>query len=99
MNERLQFRVLYREFLFRMVDLELLSAEARGDMSKLFGQFASLLIFVSLGLTIIGVGAGRPMRAAATSSLLLEFRTFSDRNHDVGGWPVRRTQLGLYISR
>ncbi len=44
-----QFRVLYRQFLFRMIDLELLSADAKGDMSKLFGQFAALLIFVSIG--------------------------------------------------
>jgi hypothetical protein len=36
-----QFRVLYREFLFRMVDLELISG--RGDMSKLLGQFGALL--------------------------------------------------------
>jgi hypothetical protein len=50
MNERLQFRVLYRQFLFRMVDLELLSTQARGDMSKLFGQVASLLIWFSIGL-------------------------------------------------
>src|ERR1700736_5900868 len=42
---KLQFRVLYREFLFRMVDLELLSAQ--GDMSKLLGQFAGLLVFIS----------------------------------------------------
>jgi hypothetical protein len=42
---KLQFRVLYREFLFRMVDLELLSAQ--GDISKLLGQFAGLLIFIS----------------------------------------------------
>ena len=35
---KLQFRVLYREFLFRMVDLELLSADALGDSSKLLGQ-------------------------------------------------------------
>lgn len=41
-----QFRVLYREFLFRMVDLELLSAQ--GDMAKLLGQFASILLFVSV---------------------------------------------------
>ena len=40
-----QFRVLYRQFLFRMVDIELLSADAKGDMGKLFGQFAALLIF------------------------------------------------------
>jgi hypothetical protein len=43
-----QFRVLYREFLFRMVDLELLSAHAQGDIDKLLGQFASLLIIVSI---------------------------------------------------
>ena len=41
---KLQFRVLYREFLFRMVDLELLSADALGDSNKLLGQFAALLI-------------------------------------------------------
>jgi hypothetical protein len=29
--EKLQFRVLYRQFLFHMVDLELLSADALGD--------------------------------------------------------------------
>jgi hypothetical protein len=29
---KLQFRVLYRQFLFRMVDLELLSAAAQGDI-------------------------------------------------------------------
>jgi hypothetical protein len=55
MNDRLQFRVLYREFLFRMVDLELLSAQPRGDMSKLFGQFAALLISVSVILAIGGL--------------------------------------------
>ena len=46
----MQFRVLYREFLFRMVDLEVLSAHALGDSSKLLGQFAALLIFVELGV-------------------------------------------------
>jgi CubicO group peptidase (beta-lactamase class C family) len=46
--EKLQFRVLYRQFLFRMVDLELLSADALGDSNKLLGQFAALLIFVSI---------------------------------------------------
>jgi CubicO group peptidase (beta-lactamase class C family) len=46
--EMLQFRVLYRQFLFRMVDLELLSADALGDSNKLLGQFAALLIFVSV---------------------------------------------------
>ena len=55
---KLQFRVLYREFLFRMVDLELLSAHALGDSHKLLGQFASLLIFFSLFLTVPALGFG-----------------------------------------
>jgi len=49
---KLQFRVLYREFLFRMVDLELLSADALGDSNKLLGQFAALLIFLSVVLSL-----------------------------------------------
>ncbi len=53
-----QFRILYRQFLFRMVDLELLSADARGDMGKLFGQFAALLVFISLALTLLAGMAG-----------------------------------------
>src|SRR5262245_25888657 len=44
--KRLQFRILYREFLFRIVDLELLAPQ--GDMSKLLGQFAALLVITSL---------------------------------------------------
>jgi CubicO group peptidase (beta-lactamase class C family) len=53
-----QFRILYRQFLFRMVDIELLSADAKGDMGKLFGQFAALLIFLSIGLSAGAVVAG-----------------------------------------
>ena len=56
--KRAQFRILYRQFLFRMVDFELLSPDARGDLSKLAGQFAALLIFLSLGLAMVGSGAG-----------------------------------------
>src|SRR5580704_8342405 len=55
---KLQFRVLYREFLFRMVDLELLSAHALGDSNKLLGRFASLLIFVSILLALPAMGFG-----------------------------------------
>jgi CubicO group peptidase (beta-lactamase class C family) len=55
---RIQFRILYRQFLFRMVDVDLLSADAKGDLSKLFGQFASLLIFLSLGLAMLGLAIG-----------------------------------------
>ena len=48
--KNLQFRVLYREFLFRIVDLELLSARAEGDSRTLLGQFASLLVFFGVVL-------------------------------------------------
>jgi CubicO group peptidase (beta-lactamase class C family) len=51
-----QFRILYKQFLFRMVDLELLSADARGDTSKLLGQFAALLVTLSMVLCVIGLG-------------------------------------------
>ena len=53
--KKLQFRILYREFLLRIVDLELLSKHAEGDSRTLLGQFVSLLIFCSL---ILAVGAG-----------------------------------------
>jgi hypothetical protein len=53
--ERLQFRVLYREFLFRMVDLEVLSADALGDANKLLGQLAALLTLFSVGLGLGGL--------------------------------------------
>jgi CubicO group peptidase (beta-lactamase class C family) len=45
---RRQFRVLHREFLFRVIDRELLSSHAQGDSSKLLLQFVSLLIFIGL---------------------------------------------------
>lgn len=47
-NAKQQYRVLYRQFLFRVVDLEVLSARALGDSNKLLGQFAALLIVISL---------------------------------------------------
>jgi CubicO group peptidase (beta-lactamase class C family) len=37
-----QFRILYREFLFRIIDLELLAPQ--GEISKLLGQFAAVLV-------------------------------------------------------
>lgn len=68
---KLQFRVLYRQFLFRAVDLELLSGSAQGDISKLLGQFASLLVFFSflIALSAMGLGANNmppPQRLAAS---------------------------------
>jgi len=68
MNNR-QFRVLLREFLFRMVDLELLAPKS--DMSKLLGQFAALLIFVSLVFVIPAVGLGDAKNLPPQMALML----------------------------
>jgi hypothetical protein len=63
---RRQFRLLYREFLFRMVDLEVLSAHALGDANKLLGQFAALLVFISNLLSLAAFGfAGSHMAPPA----------------------------------
>src|SRR5882757_6772314 len=48
--DKLQFRVLYRVFLLRVIDLELLSGD--GDATKLLGQFAAMFAGVSILLTI-----------------------------------------------
>ncbi len=57
--EKRQFRVLFREFRLRVIDLELLSAD--GDPTKLLGQFAALLLSFSflVSLPILLLGAGR----------------------------------------
>ena len=52
-GELRQFRLLHRDFLFRMVDLELLSAH--GDIQKLLGQFGALLGAFSFVLAIVSV--------------------------------------------
>jgi hypothetical protein len=55
---RFQYRVLYRQFLFRVIDLELLSTSAKGDVSKLLGQFGALLVYVSLLIAFTGIVFG-----------------------------------------
>src|SRR5262245_9230571 len=45
--DRLQWRVLYRQFLFRVFDPEVLSVQAQGDATKLLVQFATLLVCFS----------------------------------------------------
>jgi CubicO group peptidase (beta-lactamase class C family) len=50
---KVQFRTLYREFLFRTIDLELLAPE--GGMSKLLGQFAALLVIFSFWILLPAV--------------------------------------------
>lgn len=53
-----QFRVLYRVFLLRVVDLELLSADA--DPTRLLGQFATTFASISFlfALPILLLGGG-----------------------------------------
>jgi CubicO group peptidase (beta-lactamase class C family) len=70
---RLQFRVLYREFLFRMVDLEVLSAHADGDANKLLGQFAALLIFFSVSLSLGAIILSGPQAPGTDPSMALVF--------------------------
>jgi hypothetical protein len=50
------FRVLYREFLFRIVDRELLSTHAKGDASQLLLQIVALLAFLSVCFAVLGLG-------------------------------------------
>jgi hypothetical protein len=72
-----QFRVLYREFLFRMVDLEVLSAHALGDANKLLGQFAALLVFISNLLSIAAFGfAGSHMAPVARLAFTMVIEHF-----------------------
>lgn len=52
LDMKLQSRVLRRQLLFRVVDVEALSAHALGDANKLLGQFVALLLFVSLMLSL-----------------------------------------------
>ena len=61
-----QFHVLRREFLFRIVDRELLSTHAKGDMSKLLLQFVALLSYASIACSIPAMYAGSRSTPQAT---------------------------------
>ena len=60
------FRVLYRHFLFRIVDLDILSGQA--DVVKLLGQFAAMLAALSL---MVAPAAFRIIRSKAPPSEIL----------------------------
>ena len=66
----LQFRVLYKQFLLRVVDLDALSLEA--DTTQLLGQMAGILILYSV-LTTMGLlfAAGRLEGSAAGLGTLI----------------------------
>jgi hypothetical protein len=69
MNEIAHFRVLYRQFLFRLMDVELLAPSAGGDASGLLGQFSALLVFGSLMLALAAGTAGLALRRAPVAAL------------------------------
>jgi CubicO group peptidase (beta-lactamase class C family) len=50
---RIQFRMLYRQFLLGIIDLELLAPQ--GDTARLLGQFAALLVTVSFWILLPAV--------------------------------------------
>lgn len=54
--EKRQFRILYKAFLLRVIDLELLSADA--DTTRMLGQFAALFAGISYLFTFWVIFAG-----------------------------------------
>jgi hypothetical protein len=52
---RRQFWQLYREFLFRLIDRELLASDAQGDANRLLGRFAAILIWLSVPFAVIAL--------------------------------------------
>ena len=46
------FRILYREFIFRVVDRQLLSSHASGDSHQVFTQIAAILVLFSAAMSI-----------------------------------------------
>src|SRR5271165_4820803 len=72
MNQR-QWRLLYRQFLFRVIDLEVLSAHAQGDANKLLGQFATVLIMISVGVAFGASLLANPNGAREPNAIVLAF--------------------------
>jgi hypothetical protein len=68
----LQFRVLYRQFLLRVIDLESLSIQA--DIPRFLGQLASVLIFISLIGAIGPLMAHEALTATAEAALGFAWR-------------------------
>jgi hypothetical protein len=66
-----QFRVLFRVFLLRIVDLEIVAAD--GDPVKLLGQFAALFAGISLllSLPLIVIGQSSPEFSRQTAHFLI----------------------------
>ncbi len=67
---RRQFRVLYREFAFRIVDVETLSPRGTGDASRLLAQFAALLISISCVLSLPALFSRRSPDVSTDAAVL-----------------------------
>ena len=62
--EKIQFKILFRQFLFHVVDVELLAAEA--DPTKLLGQLITVMVSFSFFVSIpVIFGGGRLPEATA----------------------------------
>jgi len=99
--EAIQFRVLYRQFRLSVIDIELLSPE--GDPTKLFGQFAALLLgfsfLVSLPILLLGGGRMPPEPTWTTEHFLIATTMVAIGVFSVLSWdsvfPDRRDVLVL----
>ncbi len=65
-----QFLVLYRDFLRRIVDLEVLSIHAGGDAGALLAQFVALLVFISLLFSVPAMFLGGKLRVPGQMFLI-----------------------------
>jgi CubicO group peptidase (beta-lactamase class C family) len=59
-----QFLVLYRDFLFSIVDRELLSTHAKGDASQLLLQLVALLVYLSVCFCVPVLSMGQANQTA-----------------------------------
>lgn len=64
----MQFRILYRQFVFRLMDVEMLAGAARGDAGRLFGQFGALLVFGSVLLSFGAITVGQAIRREGSAA-------------------------------
>ena len=88
-SARLQFLVLYRQFLVRVIDLEALSAQA--DVSKLLGQFAAVLILYSIimgGIALLADVNQMPAAERAATCWTVEHRLIATTMLIVGLFAV-----------
>ncbi|MGA7155630.1 MAG: hypothetical protein WBY53_02215 [Acidobacteriaceae bacterium] len=86
---RTQFLVLYRHFLMRVIDLEALSAQA--DVVRLLGQFASVLVMISIiqgGSALLIDLRQMPMAAQLNTGWTMEHRLIATTMVVVGMFAV-----------